>query len=108
MMRLGFLLPALLLAGCAASQPQWVKPGAAPEQAASDEAACRAQARAIVNQTLGADVDRLNLMSAPPTLSGQSSNMLGNMQRDQLADVGHRRELAETTDCMRGKGYIAR
>jgi hypothetical protein len=107
-MRRGWIAALALLAACAGPELRWAKPGASPEQAAADAASCRTQARATVNQALGPDVDRLNLMGAPPTLTGQSSNILQSMQRDQLADIGHRREEQETVACMRAKGYAQR
>jgi hypothetical protein len=107
-MKIAYLLPLLLLAACADPGAQWLKVGATDEQASADASACRTQARAIANQMVGRDADRLDMMSAPPTLSGQSSNMVQSMQRDQLAETARKRETAEMTSCMRGKGYSAR
>ena len=95
----------LLLAACAVEQASWTRPGISRDQAASDFATCRAQARASVNQALANEATRLDMMAGPPTLSGQSSNIVQSLQRDQLASDARKREAAETTACMRSKGY---
>ena len=102
------LLALLLLAACAGEEANWTRSNASAEQAASDYASCNAKARAAVNQSLAPEATRLDLMAAPPTLSGTSTNMVQDMQRANLAAEGRRRADAETASCMRGKGYLAR
>jgi hypothetical protein len=102
------LLALLLLAACAAEPVRWAKPGTGADQAAADNSACRASARASVNQALGSEAERLDMMAAPPTLTGQNTNMIQDIQRAQLAAEGRRRQDAEAASCMRAKGYIPR
>jgi hypothetical protein len=108
MRRLPLVALLLLLAGCAGEEAHWTKPGNSAEQAAADYRTCNAKARADVNQSLGPESSRLDLMTAPPTLSGTSTNMVQDMQRANLAAEGRRRADAETASCMRGKGYLPR
>ena len=102
------LLPLLLLAACAGAQAHWTKSNASADQAASDYASCNAKARASVNESMAPEANRLDLMAAPPTLSGNSTNMVQDIQRANLAAEGRRRADAETSACMRAKGYIPR
>jgi hypothetical protein len=102
------LLALLLLGGCASESVRWAKPGGSADQAAADFSTCSAQARASVNQSLGPEASRLDMMSAPPTLSGNSTNMVQDIQRANLAAEGRRRQDAEAGVCMRSKGYIPR
>jgi hypothetical protein len=107
-MRRALLCALLLLGGCADGPIPWARSGAAGDQAAADYSACRAQARASVNRALGSEIDRLDMMSAPPTLTGQNTNMIQDMQRAQLAAEARRRQDGEAASCMRAKGYSPR
>ena len=98
----------LLLTGCAGEEGHWMKPGSSTDQAASDYRTCNAKARANVNDALRPEASRLDQLSAPPTLSGNSVNMVQDMQLANLAAQGRRRADAETATCMRSKGYIPR
>ena len=104
----GALTLLLLLAACAAEPVGWMRPGIAEEHAASDLSTCRAEARATVNQALASESSRLDMFAAPPTLSGHSSSIVENLQRDRLAAEGRRRQDTQTAACMRAKGYSPR
>jgi hypothetical protein len=106
MRRLALFALLLLLAGCAGEEAHWMKPGNSAAQAAADYRTCHERARASVNEALRPEASRLDQMTAPPTLSGNSVNMVQDMQLATLAAQGRRRADAETATCMRSKGYI--
>lgn len=77
-----FFLSALVLAGCAAPQPTWVKQGVPPADAAREGAECELQAEAATQQ-------------ADPTLrSGLAASVDRRMRRNDLLAL-----------CMRNRGF---
>ena len=101
-------LLALLVAACSFDTVPWAKATATPEQTSTDYSACRAQARASVNEALGRDAERIDMFSNPPSLFSQSTNIIQDTQREQLRAQARKREDAETGACMRGRGYSAK
>lgn len=81
-MRVLPLLGVLLLAGCAAPPPAWVKPGVSEAEAAKIGADCEFQAESVTQQ-------------ADPTLrSGLAAGIDRRMRRNDLLAM-----------CMRNKGF---
>jgi hypothetical protein len=100
MARALWLLPALLLAGCAGAGAGWVKPGGDSGQTARDVEECRALTDTMVHTDADIDQD----IGATRGNDLQRSNLL-RMQTQQTHEHNRDRADAILAACMHKKGY---
>jgi|HubBroStandDraft_6_1064221.scaffolds.fasta_scaffold1973063_1 hypothetical protein len=98
-----WLLPALLLAGCAGGGAGWVKPGGDGAQTARDVEECQALTDTVVHTDADIDQD----IGATRGNDLQRSSLL-RMQAQQTQDNNRDRAGAILAACMHQKGYSQR